>query len=108
MSYDELKIAVEAATGLTRDALHIYAAVAAQLLAALLFRRSLAHPLPWLLALVVTVGDEWVEEAREALEVHDVLTAMLLPTAMLVLVRLAPWAVAPRKPGAERLAEKDG
>jgi hypothetical protein len=99
LSYDELKIAVEAATGLSRDALHIYAAVAAQLLAALLLRRSLAHPLPWLCALAVTVGDEWVEEGGSAIEVHDVLTAMLLPTLLLLLTRVAPALMAAREKG---------
>ena len=51
-----VKEAVEAWTGLERDALHVYAAVGVQLVVAMLSRRSLSHPFPWLCALATVLA----------------------------------------------------
>ena len=87
--------------GLAKDALHIYGAVAIQILSALLFRRSLAHWLPWfvvlLAALLIEGGDMWFGEEAHVQQwqidgaKHDLLNTMILPTVLLVLSRYAPW-----------------
>jgi hypothetical protein len=86
--------------GLAKDALHIYGAVAIQILSALLVRRSLAHWLPWLVVLVVELinewGDMWFGEEAHIQQwqidgaVHDIWNTMVLPTILLLLVRYAP------------------
>ena len=86
--------------GLAKDALHIYGAVAIQIVSALLFRRSLAHWLPWsvvlIAALLIEGGDMWFgEEARiQQWQIdgakHDMLNTMVLPTVLLALTRYAP------------------
>lgn len=95
MSYEQLKLAVEASTGLSRDALQLYAAVIVQILAAATFRRSLAQWLPWLCALAVTAAEEVFENALGAIEIGDVLSPMLLPTLLLLLTRFAPTLLGP-------------
>lgn len=97
MSYEDAKTAIEAATTLSRGALHIYAAVAVQLAAALVTRRSFAHPLPWLCALVATVGDEWFEQSVDRMELADILSSMILPTVLLLVTRFAPFVVLPKR-----------
>lgn len=97
MSYEELKLLVVTATGLSRDALHLYAAVLAQILGALLFRRTLAQWLPWLCALAVTIGEEIVENAARDFELRDILAPMLLPTLLMLLTRFVPTLPRRRK-----------
>ena len=81
--------AVEGATGLSPDAVQIYAAVLAQLLAAAVLRRSLAQPVPWLCALAVALAWQWAGGSK--LPWPQGLTAtMAIPTLLLVLVRFAP------------------
>ena len=86
--------------GLAKDALHIYGAVAIQIAAALLFRRSLGHWLPWFVVLLATIlieaGDMWFGEEATVQQwqidgaKHDILNTMVLPTVLLVLVRYVP------------------
>ena len=47
-----------AVTGLSEDALHIYAALFIQIGVAALIRRSVAHLLPWLCVLLVLLANE--------------------------------------------------
>ena len=94
--------------GLAKDALHIYGAVAIQIVSALLLRRSLARWLPWfavlLAALLIEGGDMWFgEEARiQQWQIdgakHDLLNTMVLPTVLLLLVRYAPSLFNPGRP----------
>lgn len=91
---------IVAATNLDRDALHIYAAVAVQIAAALIARRKLGDWLPWLAAAAVAFANEaadiWFEywptehalQAAKAL--HDLVNTMILPTALLLLSRWRP------------------
>ena len=86
--------------GLAKDALHVYVAVAIQVGAALLFRRSLAHWLPWFVVLLVELlnewGDMWFGEEAHIQQwqidgaKHDILNTMVLPTVLLLLVRFVP------------------
>ena len=96
---------------LEKDALHIYAALLIQVVAAKLSRRSLGHLLPWLAVL----GLELVNEVFDILRggeprlmpwqvvsaAHDIINTMILPTVLLLLARNAPdlfhwWAHQPR------------
>ena len=88
--YDEVKAGLQAVSGLSAGALQIYAAVLVQLAVAALSRRSLGHPLPWLAALGLVIADEWLEHLARAGEVRDIVLAMLIPTLLLVVVRLVP------------------
>jgi hypothetical protein len=85
---------------LHQDALHVYAAVAIQVAAALILRRSLGSWMPWLVVLAagllnefldVRLGhEEQVQPWQIAECIKDMLNTMLLPTAVLLLVRFAP------------------
>ncbi len=83
-----------------KDALHIYAALAIQVVAAKLSRRSLGHLLPWL----SVFGLELVNEAFDILRggeprlmpwqvvsgAHDIINTMILPTILMSLCRRDP------------------
>lgn len=99
MEWLELKELLAVTTGLSRDALHIYAAIFVQVISALVFRKSLAHPIPWLCALVAILVNEWADLSllKGPLEswqvdggVHDFWNTMLLPTVLFLLARFAP------------------
>jgi hypothetical protein len=99
MDWVQFKDYLSQVTDLSQDALHIYAAVLVQFAAALLLRRSLAHPLPWLCLLAVLVVNEAVDlrEPGKPIEewqvlggLRDVWNTLLLPTALMLLARFAP------------------
>ena len=99
MSWPELKTMVEGSIGLSQDAMHIYAAVLIQFAAAAVTRRTLAHPLPWLIVLALEMVNEWAdvrsdndlfEEWERWAALHDVINTMALPTLLLVMARVAP------------------
>ncbi len=83
-----------------KDALHIYAALAIQVVTAKLSGRSLGHILPWL----TVFGLELINERLDLLRggeprvmpwqvvsgVHDIINTMILPTVLLVLCRRVP------------------
>lgn len=108
LDWQHFKDVIALWTGLERDALHIYAALLAQVAAALALRRSLAHPAPWLFVLALAVGNEMLDMAGDELvepwewdaALHDLWNTMVLPTLLLLLARLAPAVLAPR-PAAE-------
>jgi hypothetical protein len=92
------KDGVEAATGLSRDALHVYSGLLVQIVAALAVRRSLAHPVPWLCVLAMALLNEYADVYRDDLvedwEIkggqHDLWNTMLAPTVLFLLARFAP------------------
>ena len=99
MDWVQFKDYLSQVTDLSQDALHIYAAVLIQFAAALLLRRSLAHPLPWLCLLAVLVVNEAVdlrepdrpiEEWQVVGGLRDVWNTLLLPTVLMLLARFAP------------------
>ncbi len=117
MDWWQMKYWVEQSTGLHMDALHVHAGVLAQLLLALVLRRSLASVWPWLLVLAAAVANEWWDLTYEiwptrdeqwAESVRDTWNTMLLPTVLLILSRFAPGVLA-RKPksGARAQAEAE-
>lgn len=98
MDLEPAKEAISLWTGLERDALHIYAAILLQIGSAALFRKSLASPLPWLIVLAFAFANEGLDIYRDGLfeawergtSIHDLWNTMLVPTVLLLLVRLAP------------------
>ena len=85
---------------LEKDALHIYAALLIQVVAAKLSRQSLGHTLPWLWVLTLELINEVLDLGR-GMEpvvrpwqvvsgVHDMINTMILPTILLVLCRRDP------------------
>lgn len=82
---------------LDKDALHIYAALAIQLAAAKLSRRTVGHLLPWFAVLGIELVNEWIDllRGRETVikpwqivsAVHDIVNTMILPTLLLLLCR---------------------
>jgi hypothetical protein len=111
MGWLELKDYLSLATGLSEDSLHIYAAVIVQVAAALLLRRSVASPWPWLCVLATIVANEYFDIAlyREQygteLEqwqitggIQDLWNTMLLPTILLLLCRYAPRLMGGARP----------
>lgn len=105
--------------GLAKDALHIYGAVAIQIVSALLFRRSLGNWLPWFVvlfaAMLIEAGDMWFGEEAHIQQwqidgaKHDMLNTMVLPSVLLVLARYAPSLFsAVRAPADEADKVRDG
>ena len=91
------KQALVAATGLSKDALHIHVGLLAFLGAALLFRRPLKSILPWAAALSVALLGELVDAVDDiqssgewhwAASGHDIINTMAWPTLILLLARL--------------------
>ena len=87
-SWYQVKELVRHATGWPMDTLHVMAGVVLQLLAAAVLRTSLASKWPWLIVLLLELGNEfvdlWVErwpslgmQLGEGL--RDVISTMLLP-----------------------------
>ena len=89
-----------------KDALHVYGAFLVQVVAALLTRRTLASPIPWLAVLAAIIVNEALDLTFEKEPyihqwqidgvVHDLINTMILPTLLLLLARLAPGLFAPR------------
>ncbi len=109
MDWEVAKAAIETWSGLHRDALHIYAAILIQLVSALLLRRTLASPWPWLVVLAFALTNEWfdlfrdelVEDWEKAGAIHDLWNTMLVPTLLLLAVRFVPrltTGVSPQPP----------
>lgn len=99
MNWFEIKVSMVNATGLNMDALHVHAGILLQIVAALLMRRSLASPLPWLVVLVAVVGNEiydfnyeiWPNRWDQVLEgFRDSWNTLLIPTLLLLLTRFVP------------------
>ena len=106
LGWIEFKDYLSEITNLHQDALHIYAAVLTQLMAALVLRRSLASFIPWVAVLLVLVGNEWldltepgrpIEEWQVLGGLRDVWNTMAVPTILLVIARFAPSLLTGRK-----------
>ena len=100
---------------LAKDALHIYAALAIQLIAAKLSRRSLGHVLPWLWVLVLELINELFDLGRGmepevrpwqvVSAVHDIVNMMILPTVLLLLCRREPTLFDWKADGVEQVGD---
>ena len=121
MNWYQVKQQLVLFTGLHMDALHVHIGILAQMLVALVLRRSIASPWPWLILLMAAAANEWFDLTYEiwpphhrALQfqssIHDVWNTMLIPTLLLVLSRWAPQVLvrrstAPLEPEASAPAE---
>lgn len=103
MNWIEFKDYLSQATDLHQDALHIYAAFLIQFGSALILRRSLGSFLPWFLVLAALVVNEAIDlsEPGRPIEqwqviggIQDSWNTMVLPTALWLLARYAPWMMA--------------
>lgn len=107
MNWWDMKMWVEESTGLSMDALHVHAGVLAQLIFALILRRSISSVWPWLLVLLAALANEWWDLTFEIWptrdqqwqeSIRDVWNTMLLPTTLLVLSRFAPGLLVRKRP----------
>ena len=103
MDWHHLKEWATHAVGLNMDALHVYAGLFLQLGAALVLRRSLRSPWPWLVVLVAEFGNEvydytyeiWPDRDIQFAEgLRDMWNTMAMPTLLLLLARYAPRLIA--------------
>ncbi|WP_373491976.1 hypothetical protein [Parasphingorhabdus sp.] len=113
MDWFEIKNWLELSTGLDRDSLHIYAGVGVQLFVALILRRSLASPVPWLFVVVAALANEYYDymglpesfgDAPKFFDeaVSDVWNTLLLPSLFLVIARFWPtWLTGKANTGGE-------
>ena len=99
MSWYETKMFIEHASVVSSDALHVLVGVLLWLLIALVLRKRVSAPLPWLILLALTgfneLVDLWVEQwPDKAMQygesAKDILLTMTLPTLLIVLTRIRP------------------
>jgi len=102
-----LKSAILAASGLDRDAVQVYAALALLFGVAIAFRLRLSSPLPWLAVLAVALAnkgaaiyaDALIERWEITFALRDLANIMLAPTLLFLASRFRPQLfAAPTKP----------
>ncbi len=91
-----IKLAIISATGLSKDALHIYVGLTTQLTAAAILRKPLRSIISWIMVLTLTVAGEMVDMRddiatlgywRWEASLHDVLNTIFWPSVLLILAR---------------------
>lgn len=106
MDYADAKTLLSELSGLSKDALHVHAALLLYLIAGLLWRRGFASPRPWLTVAAVTIVNEgydlWHQEAhgepaRWYESVRDLLNTLVWPTLFLIGARAGLFARAKRR-----------
>lgn len=118
MEWYEIKIWIAENLSLDRDALHIYGALLIQLLTAIVTRRAISSPVPWIAALVVALLNEYLDlqhagaqqwriDLYRAASLHDMRNTMILPTILLLIARYCPGLLTdrardPLSPGQEK------
>jgi hypothetical protein len=99
MDWHNVKQWAETASGLDMDALHVHAGVALQILYALILRRPLSSPWPWLAVAATETANEiydyryevWPDRSIQLAEgIRDGWNTMVIPTLLLLLCRYAP------------------
>ena len=110
MNWHHLKEWLEHASGLDMDALHVHFGVALQILFALILRRPLSSPWPWLGVAAAETANElydynyevWPDRSIQVAEgLRDLWNTLLIPTALLILCRYVPRLFAPVASGAD-------
>ncbi|SIO22402.1 hypothetical protein SAMN02745824_3422 [Parasphingorhabdus marina DSM 22363] len=118
MEWYEIKIWFAETLSLDRDALHIYGALLIQILTAIIVRRPLSSPLPWIAALIVALLNEyldlqhagpqqWSIDLYRAASLHDMRNTMILPTVLLLVARYWPNLLTGRTDDQPLVEEKD-
>lgn len=96
MAWLDAKDVIVQATVLERDALHVHLAVAAQLLAAWMFRWRLSSWKPVLVVLLLELGNEvidlnaehWPDRALQySGSIHDIVNTLVMPIVLLLVAR---------------------
>jgi len=91
-----IKLAIVAATGLSKDALHIYVGLAVFLVAAIVLRKPLRSNVPWLVVVGVAITGEVLdmrddiaslEYWRWSASLHDILNTLFWPSVFLLLAK---------------------
>lgn len=99
--WHQVKDWLEHALGLNMDALHVYFGLAILIVAALVLRKPLRSPLPWLVLLALELANEYYdwtyeiwpgpERAIQAAEgMRDMWNTMAVPTLILIVSRWFP------------------
>ncbi|HEY1371187.1 MAG TPA: hypothetical protein VGH50_01855 [Candidatus Binatia bacterium] len=95
---ETIKLAIVAATGLSKDTLHVYVGLATFVLAALILRKQARSIVPWLFVLAIAVLGEVVDMHEDLRilgywrwldSVHDIVNTLFWPTALLLLARFS-------------------
>ena len=90
MDWYQVKHGVELFTGLDMDALHVHVGILAQIGVALLMRRSLASPWPWLVLLAAVLANEYYDITYE---IWPSLTRREFRSVALQRLQLWLWAI---------------
>jgi hypothetical protein len=116
LTFQALKTQLLAATGLSKDALHVYLGLAMFLAVRLLWRRRGGWIAAWAAALALALTGEWLdlrgEAIRSALQSssshwHDIWNTMFWPTALLLVGRwLHPTPASPVAVSADESAQR--
>ena len=92
-----IKLAIVAATGLSKDALHIYVGLAVFLAAVVVLRKPLRSIVPWLVIFAIAIAGEVLDMRddiatlgywRWGASLHDVLNTLFWPTMLLLIAKL--------------------
>ena len=116
--WHQVKAWLEHAIGLNMDALHVYFGLVILIVAALVLRRSLKSPLPWLVLLVLELANEYYDwtyevwpgperQIQAAEGIRDIWNTMAVPTLLLIASRWFPrlFTGAPTAVGGDSEAE---
>lgn len=99
MDWHQIKQCISDYSGLHMDALHVHGSILGLLAAALLLRKPLSSPWPWLVVLVAALANEWFDLTYEIWptragqyqeSIKDIWNTMLAPTVLLLAVRYLP------------------
>lgn len=113
MDWHHFKDWTEHASGLDMDAIHVHAGVLIQIASALVLRKRLASPWPWLVVLGAEFANEvydynyevWPDRDIQFAEgLRDMWNTMVLPTLLMLLARFAPWLFVGRQAEAAKSA----
>ena len=109
MDWHGIKVWLELISGLDMDALHVHAGILGQLAAALVIRKPLRNPLPWLAVLVAVLVNEaydyhyevWPDRDEQFGEsVRDFWNTMALPSLIFLVARFYPRLLVGREASA--------
>jgi hypothetical protein len=113
-AFQEFKLVIVSATGLSKDALHIYVGLFVFLAVVSVLRRPIHSSGPWLSVLCVAFALEFMDmrddlsslgKWRWAASVHDIVNTMVWPTVLLLLSR---FGMLGRRSGAQPTVQPDG
>ena len=115
LDFQQFKIVALEATGLAKDALHIYAGLGLFLLVRLVWRWRGGWVIAWLAVLAMACTVEWIdmkaEAANSALQPdaahwHDIWNTMFWPTVLLLVGRWLQPKAKPQKDASSDLADQ--